>query len=395
MALAAELDKYFGAGTARRVLGNRAVANRTTQSGVNWDAIQAMAVQNATASDGRVVLVAPSGRTAAVDPSTVTFLQREGYQIATQDQLRANGYTPARAAVGTSGSSGGSTAPADDGDRPTPNQSAANIRNILTQNGLEELAGYVDRWVRQGLTWPEIEVQLRDPKTEPGQVFDRLVPEVRLRREKGLTPMSVAEIVQYRQNARQTMRAAGLPEGFYDSNEDFSNFIVNDVSLPELEERITRGVLRAMNAPPEVRQQLRDLYGVTEQGLAAYMLDPARALPVIQRQVAAAEIGGASVRTGFGQLSTSEAEDIASLGVSGSESEEGFNALASSQELFTPINQAEDTIGRGEQLSAAFRNNAAAQRRVQERAARRKAEFGGGGRLSTGREGIAGLSTAS
>ena len=269
----------------------------------------------------------------------------------------------------------------------------AGIRSLLTQYGLQELAPMVDGWARDGLTWDEIEVQLRDPSTQPGQVFDRVYPEIRLRRDAGKAPVSVAQIQQFRTTARSLFRAAGLPEGFYDEPEDFHRFILNDVSPAELEERVMNGIVRAQNASPEVKDQLRRFYGIDEGGLAAYMLDPTRALPVIQRQIAAAEVGGSAVRTGFGELGKAEAEDLSTLDAG--QLDEGFSHLAANQELFHRLDRGEEDISREDQLSGAFRNNANARRRIQNRAGRRVAAFEGGGGLASSRSGLSGLSTES
>lgn len=270
----------------------------------------------------------------------------------------------------------------------------ASIINTLRQNGLEDLIPLVDAWVRDGLTWPEIEAQLYDPSSAAGRVVDTKYPEIRLRREAGRAPMSIGQIREFRDTTRQLFRAAGLPEGFYDQPQDFTNFIVNDVSLQELNERITNGYVRVASAPPEVRNELERLYGIDAGHLAAFFLDETKAVPLIQQRVAAAEIGGASQLSGFGNLSVTEAESLAQRGVSQSQAAQQFGSLAAAAELFKPLDAGEDQITREEQLST-FDNNAAAQRRIQERARRRQAQFEGGSSFATSRSGYSGLSTAS
>lgn len=273
-------------------------------------------------------------------------------------------------------------------------ESAATIKNLLRQYGLEEMIPLVDSWVRRGMSWAEIEGQLMDPTTDAGRVVDRIYPELRLRREAKAAPMSITQIQQYRTQARQMFRAAGLPEGFYDNVDDFRNFIVNDVSLSELSERVERGYVAMASAPPEVRAELERMYGVGPGDLVAFFLDEKKALPLIQRRVAAAQISGAGVRTGFGSLSTAEAEGLAAQGVDEGQAQQGLGDLAAAQELFRPLNQTEDTISRQEQLGAAFSNDAAAKKRIERRQRGRTAAFEGGGRLATSRGGgMAGLST--
>lgn len=280
-------------------------------------------------------------------------------------------------------------------DRAARNRAGASIRGMLAQYGLQDLARYVDRWVRDGLSWEEIEVQLRDPKTAAGKVFDQRFPEIRMRSEKGLRPMSVQEIQSYREQARQVMRNAGLPKGFYDDDRDLTEFMVNDVSPQELEQRVMDGYVAVMQAPAEVRSELERMYGVSSGELVAYMLDPDRATTVIQRNVAAARVGGAATRTGFGQVSREEAERIGALGVTDAQAEQGFGTLSTNRELTVALDRGEDVISREEQIGAVFEGNAAAGERLSRRARRRQAQFQGGGSLATSREGgFSGLSTA-
>lgn len=272
---------------------------------------------------------------------------------------------------------------------------SASVKNMLRLYGLEELIPQVDGWIRQGLSWPEIEAMLRDPSTAAGKVFDKYYPEVRLRAEKGLRPMAVDEIQRYRQTVKRVMKAAGLPDGFYDSNDDFTRFMVNDLSPEEVESRIMDGYVAVMNSPVEVRSELERLYGVQPGQLVAFFLDPDKATTLIQRDVAAAKVGGAAIRTGFGQVSQQEAERLTDLGVTDNQAEQGFAALATNKELAVSLDRGEDTISRGEQLGAVFEGNAAAQEKLSRRQRRRIAQFSGGGSLATSREGgFSGLSTA-
>jgi hypothetical protein len=301
---------------------------------------------------------------------------------------------PPESVTSQGGSGGGGKDGSSGGAGSASGEQQASIANTLRQYGLEDLIPLVDSWVRDGLSWSEIEAQLYDPSSQAGKIVDTKYPELRLRREAGRTPMSIAQIRDYRDQTRQLFRAAGLPEGFYDTPEDFTKFIVNDVSLPELNDRINNGFVRVANAPPQVRDELQRLYGIDAGHLAAFFLDETKALPLLQQRVATAEIGGASQMAGFGNLSVNEAESLAQRGVTQGQAQQQFGALASAQELFKPLDAGENAITRQEQLST-FDNNAAAQKRIQDRARRRTAQFEGGGGFASSREGYAGLSTAS
>jgi hypothetical protein len=259
--------------------------------------------------------------------------------------------------------------------------------SLLRQFGLEELEPILERWIREGRTFEEFELGFYDRSTEQGKVVDRLYPELRLRQEAGRAPISITQIRDWRDQARSLMRQYGLPEGFYDEPEDFQQMIVGDVSLSELNQRVQDGYVAVASAPQDVRDNLREMFGVDEGGMAAYFLDPTRATPILERQVAAATLGAVAGRTGF-SLNRTQAEELAAFGVTGAQAQQGFGELAASQELFNPLpGENADSISKDEQIDAVFGGNAAAQRRIRQRAKRRTAPFEQGGNYATGPEG--------
>ena len=218
------------------------------------------------------------------------------------------------------------------------------------------------------------------------------------RRSKGLPAISPAEVLEYERRARQLFQEAGLPPGFYDSPDDFYNFLLNDVSISELNGRVEVARTMLYSVSQEDRLEMKRLYGLSEGQEIAYVLDSARALPLLQNQFAAARASGAALRSGYGQLNLTEAERLAVAGVSGEEAAQGFGALVQSRELFTALpglEASEDTITREEQLSGTFTGNALAAERIRRRAEMRVAAFRGGGGFVSSREGFTGLGSTS
>lgn len=258
-----------------------------------------------------------------------------------------------------------------------------------------ELADWAWQQIVNGSTPAQIELQLYDPTSVPGKVVDRLYPELQQRRAAGLPPLSIGDAVTYRNNAIQLMRAAGLPPTFYDQPDDLANLAGRDVSLAELKARIDEGVDAAVNAPADVRDQLHNLYGVDTGQLAAYYLDPERALPILHKQFAAAQASAAAGRTGFGALDQSEAERLTALGYSPQEVQQMTSGLYAQRELMGVLpGEIGQQIGRDAQLRAVSEGNVAAQEAIERRRAERKAQFAGGGSYGAGREGVAGLGSA-
>jgi hypothetical protein len=263
----------------------------------------------------------------------------------------------------------------------------AYLKSVLDGYGLGGLGNWAWEQLKGGLTTERISQNLRETP-EYKQRFKGL----EARRAAGLPAISEGEYIGYETSVRQLMRTAGLPADFYDSPEDFAGFIGKDVSVAEMQSRINEGYLAASQAPAEVRQQLRDLYNIGEGQLAAFFMDPDRALPLIERQFASAQISGAAQRTQYGALGQSEAERLAALGVSEQQAAQGFGALAESSQLFTGL-PGEDAaaIDRQTQQAAVFGGDAAAKQAIEKRRAERIAQGSGARSFGVGQGGVVGL----
>lgn len=294
-------------------------------------------------------------------------------------------------------------------ETPFDAEAAATITNLLHTMGLDALTGEVDRWVRNGLSWPEIEARLMDPSTDAGEIVDQIYPELREYREnplnEGMPPINIAYVQSYRQTLNQFIQARGYEAAFPTAasvNEAARRWITGGKSMVEMQERFdlleSNAVFEAQTNP-EIALQLeawQRWYGQapTTGDLVALALNPEEATPLITKRFAAVRFDREAGIAGFGDLSQEEGERLADLGVDAAQSGQGFGALARNRELFDPLDAGEDAISRQDQLDAAFTNSSAAQRRIADRAARRAAAFQGGGRLATSRGGgFGGLST--
>lgn len=284
------------------------------------------------------------------------------------------------------------------GDATAPDREARNRERLdakarleatLRTVGLESLAGWAWDRITADASEATILLELQD---QPAFIASTIGKVTKARRDRNLPAMSFAEIAEYTNRRREILHAAGFPRGFNDSDDDVVRDAVNEVGLPELKERADAAVL-ATFATPEIQSELSRFFGIARGELAAAIWDTNRGIPLIRQKVAAAQISGAGIRTGFGALSEEQATRLANLGVSESEAEEGLGQLQSMRELATPINRGESAISREEQL-AVLEGNVAAQERYRRRAEERKAEFAGGGSFFETREGVTGLGRA-
>ena len=111
--------------------------------------------------------------------------------------------------------------------------------------------------------------------------------------KNGFLPLPEAEYVAAERGYEETLKRNGLPPGFYDSKEDFANFIGNNISVEQVQERATiAGELIQTKRNPQLWAELKSR-GIAKGDAAAYILDPDRALPQIERKIGASKIGAA------------------------------------------------------------------------------------------------------
>lgn len=213
------------------------------------------------------------------------------------------------------------------------------------------------------------------------------------RLKAGLPELSVTEYIGLERGYEAAMRGSGLPAGFYDSPEDFSNFISSNTSVAEVQSRVNDGYKAVANSNPQVIAQMKELYGVGDGEIAAYFLDPEKATPLLVRQARAAQISAEGRRQAGIQLSAADAEALAREDVTAAEAQTAFGEINKQQELYNPL-QGEQGISQQEAIGAALGTDQAAKQRVETRKRQRQAAFAGGGSFSATQTGVAGLGQA-
>src|SRR5688572_31494696 len=93
------------------------------------------------------------------------------------------------------------------------------IQSQLRDWGLESLSPAIEGYLTGGDSPTVALAKLRETNE-----YKTRFKANELRRAKGLAALSEAEILGNEMQYRQVMRSYGLPEGFYDSYEDFQNF---------------------------------------------------------------------------------------------------------------------------------------------------------------------------
>ena len=164
--------------------------------------------------------------------------------------------------------------------------------------------------------------------------------------------LSPKEYIDAENSYRTVLQDADMPTGFYDSQDDFTNLISNTVSVSEFKSRVETAADALHYADQGTVAALKDYYGLSTGDLTAYLLDPSRAMPVLdgkvkaqstnmtqgnsrtdlQRMYAASQVGGMAARQGMAS-DQALSEEIVNTG-NASKAESAFaGAAADNQDL--------------------------------------------------------------
>jgi hypothetical protein len=198
----------------------------------------------------------------------------------------------------------------------------------FSQYGLGSLVEPLKGLITSGASPAEFTIKLRE--SEP---YKRRFSANAQRISKGLKAINEAEYLGLEDQYQSILRNAGLPESYWKRGdlgmqEGFTNFIANDVSPVELEDRVSTAQKRLLYANPEVSIALKTFYpDITNGDLLAYALDPTKGLEQIKRRITAAEVGSSAVQLGLA-TNVTDAEYLARYGVTKQTAQQGYSTIA-------------------------------------------------------------------
>ena len=342
----------------------------------------------------RASLGLPAAPNAGAVANDAAIAAQGGTAVADRLRLAASnaGITVAGARVPGSGapSLGGPVSGSGGGaaEKPVDLSARAIIRATLSEYGLEDLADWAWEQFLQGAPVEQIMLDIRQRPE-----YQRRFPGMAALRKRGRA-ISEREYIGLERQYAEVFSRAGVPKNFYDTPDDFQKFIEEDKSPAEVQARVFEGFVRVARAAPEVRDWFRRQFGAEgDPALLAVYLDTQRALPVLERMTAQAEIGGAGLRFGF-DLSSERAGRIAD--VAGSDAgQQGIARLDDVRALFTEsVSEQADFTAEREGVDAVFGLGEGGGRKVERRRRERAAAFAGGGGAEVTGRGVIGLGAA-
>jgi len=267
------------------------------------------------------------------------------------------------------------------------------LKAILTYYGLGTLADVLSARIVDDPTLVENPTVLLSSVRDTTEYKTRFKGN-ETRRKAGLPELSPFDYVGLENSYRDTLRANSLPKGFYDTQDDFANFIGKDISSNELNARVSQGYNAVMQAEPGTKAELKQLYGLSDGDIAAFFIDPTRfnQSEAIKKAQAAQVASEARRQAGF-TLDAAGAEALATEGITRGQAQQGFQQIGATQELLGMNLQGETALTQAEQIAGTFGTNQAAAQRIATRRRKRQATFEQGGGFAATQTGTTGLGT--
>ena len=279
------------------------------------------------------------------------------------------------------------TAPTTSGSQSFLDSGVAQLNSALSTYGLGSLANTVWDWWKSRMPVEQIMLNVRNTPE-----YKTRFPAMETLGKAG-HGISEYDYINLEQQYTAFARQYGLPQGFYDQPDDFAKLIGGEVSPTEFQTRLQDYQALAYDTDPTARNELKRLYGIDEGHIAAYLIDPTRALPILQRQVGAAQVSAAAQHAGYGGLSQAEGELLSN--VTPDQAQQGFGQLVGLQQVLGQLpGEPQPGIDRATGLAATFQGDERARLQVEAAQKRRLSVFAEGGGFEQSQKGLAGIGAA-
>jgi len=197
---------------------------------------------------------------------------------------------------------------------------AAALISLFSTYGLQSLASKIIDMVKQGFNADTMSLML-----EKTPEYQKRFAANATRLKKGLPVLSPKEYIETERAYRAVMTNSGMPKGFYDSNSDYQKFLENDLAPTELQDRVKLWQQEALKDTAGL-DAIRKITGLGVSDYAAYLMDPARATPLLTKTAQAISFAAAGARHGY-DITKQLATLYGNRDVSAADAEQGFAAI--------------------------------------------------------------------
>jgi len=211
------------------------------------------------------------------------------------------------------------------------------LESTFKDYGLEDLIPDIKRFMEEGLGSNQAAVELRKTTSYINRFRGN-----EIRRASGLNVISEATYLELENSYNETLRAFGL-QGYFGADRKVSqsrmaDIIGNDISATEFKDRIDTVVTRVNNSDPNIKATLKSFYGIQDDDLVKYFLNPKENLPKLQEKVLSAEIGNEALKQNL-LTDVTSATALAKLGITQEQAREGYQGIANVLPTTTKLGQ--------------------------------------------------------
>jgi hypothetical protein len=261
-------------------------------------------------------------------------------------------------------------------------ETIAAVKGIFASYGLDSLYAKIESYAKLDYSASTVSLMLRET---PEYAIRFPAMKALNAKQRGITE---AEYIAYESSAAAYEVQYGLPKDMLKNN--ITGLLEAEISSAELLDRIQMASASSVSAPQELKDTLKNYYGINSGGLAGYFLDPTIAAPILQKQYNASLIGSEAMRQDVG-LDVRTAEELQGLGVDEAAARTGFGTVSMAKGL---TQGSGDITSNKELIDATLGGNAAAQQNVERAAKSRTARFEKGGSFYSDNKGGSGLGSA-
>jgi hypothetical protein len=206
--------------------------------------------------------------------------------------------------------------------------SDAILAQTLTSYGLEGVAQTIARIRGE---YPEISsdnllLLLKNDSRFNAEYLKRFAGNAKLK-AAGLPTMADSDYLKAEDEYKKIFTAYGATS--LATRDYYATLIGNRMDAVDVTDRMNLAYAR-LQATPEVKKAFQTFYSAVSDGdILAAILDPTTQLPILQKKVAAAEIGGAALKQNL-ETSLATATELQGLGVTQAQAQTGYATIAQS-----------------------------------------------------------------
>jgi hypothetical protein len=278
---------------------------------------------------GRTVKVYSSGPQAGTIVGSGGILYeppQEVYEAPTTGTTRSPGGV-AGATVTTTPTGGVTITPGGNmGGDPFDQDAFDIVRGYLRMWNLGSLEGIVRGWIQNKVSSDAALMNLRGQ-----QAYKDRFKGMELREKANLVPIDEATYLTLEDDYDAWARYYGVEGAFGTTREErqtsFANLIGKNVNPNTFKEFVDTVVTRVDRADPAIKQTLNRFYGITDNDLKNYYINPTENIKALQEKVTAAEIGAAGLAQAL-NITRASAEDLARFGIDRERALIGYERIA-------------------------------------------------------------------